>query len=115
MTQTAIIEPASETPREQLVNCIYNLEKIRARLPVLQAIATELLKVGGGKDPILRNSYAFQIVRDSFDMLVIDLTSLREGMIERNHGLLNRLPGDLQQIQAPKETDFSDDDEYAHR
>jgi hypothetical protein len=38
----------------------------KGRLPLLKALAAELMRVGGGDDPPLRNADVLQIVRDSF-------------------------------------------------
>ena len=70
----------------------------KRRYPLLVATAKELDKLTDRMDrgrtdksetPI-RNDAVLQLVRDCFDMFVIDLASIREGLIERA-GLLNRL------------------------
>jgi hypothetical protein len=70
----------------------------KARLPVLKALAIELKRIGNGVDPPSRNGCVLQLVRDSFDMMVIDLASLREGMTA-SRGTLNMLRQNLHRIK----------------
>jgi hypothetical protein len=80
---------------EAVAEAIRHLLVVKGRLPVLRALVQELPKVGqlaggdGGGYPILNGS-ALQMARDSFDMLVIDLASLREGAAERG-GAFDRI------------------------
>ncbi len=68
---------------------INDLLNIKGRLPLHKAIIDEVQRVGVETgDPV--NDAVLQLVRDGFDMLVIDLASLREGLVAR-YGLLNKL------------------------
>ncbi len=75
---------------ESLREAIHNLLVIKGRLPVLQAVAQELDRMQGGQDYRVRNDAVLRVVRDSYDMLVVDLASLREG-VTGSQGLFKRL------------------------
>lgn len=57
------------------------LTRVKARLPMLQALAKELNRIAAGRDVRARNSLVLQMAHDSSDMLVIDLHSVREHML----------------------------------
>src|SRR5882762_7737005 len=104
---------------ELLLKNIRQLLITKGRLPTLKALAAELKRVGGGDDPPLRNANVLQLVRDSFDMLVIDLASMREAMTKR-HGVFNMLRKEVSRFRrfAPEECDpgptaFADQDPTA--
>src|SRR5579871_192706 len=92
-------EPISERKGEvvdalqAMVNAIIWAKR---RYPMLLAAAKELdalsdvMRAKSGKEVPIRNDAVLQLLRDSFDMLVIDLASIREGLVERA-GVLNRL------------------------
>jgi hypothetical protein len=75
---------------EALREAIHSLLVIKGRLPVLQAVAQELKRMQGGQDYRVRNDAVLRVVRDSYDMLVVDLASLREGVTGRR-GLFKKL------------------------
>lgn len=78
-------ERAREAPKEEvqasLSKAIDVLSHVKARLPVLQALAKELNRIAAGSEVRARNSLILQMAHDSSDMLVIDLHSLREDML----------------------------------
>ncbi|MEO7733850.1 MAG: hypothetical protein ABIY55_22995 [Kofleriaceae bacterium] len=58
------------------------LSRLKERLPVLLALIKELERIAaGGRRVPARNTLVLQMAHDSFDMLVIDLNSLRERML----------------------------------
>lgn len=77
---------------------IHALSRTQRRYPFLRAVAAELDRLQDVRNTELeprhrdriRNDAVLQLVRDSFDLLVIDLASLREGLTE-SRGLLRRL------------------------
>jgi len=76
-------EQQSEVPDDPLVasvrRAIHDLLIIKNRLPMLREVFSELSRrrQAGAE---LRNDSVLQVVRDSGDMLVVDLASLREGV-----------------------------------
>ena len=103
----------SQTPPEQQDEFLAALDKaIRAyvftkrRYPLLLATNKELdalidnlmVKKVGRRKPGIWNDAVLQLLRDSFDMLVIDLASIREGLVEKT-GLLNRLKQDCARLR----------------
>ncbi len=84
---------------------IHILLQIKARLPFLLALAEELARIGADKP--VRNDIVLKIANDSFDLMVIDLASLREGMTNGDDSTLNRLAQharDLRRLQ-PEDCD----------
>jgi len=84
---------------------LITLLDIKTRLPFLRALAKELVRVGLGKP--IRNDILLRVVNDSFDVLVIDLASLREGMTKGDQGIFSRLREDPSSLRrfAPEEFD----------
>ena len=80
-----------------------HLNRIHGRLPILQALKVELDKMG---DLPVGNRAVLRMVRDSFDMLVIDLYSLRDGLV-KDAGLLNRLRPSFYALRKFTEADIS--------
>jgi hypothetical protein len=74
-------QASKEAVLAALSEAIEILSRVKARLPVLLALVKELDRIAGGRPVPARNSLVLQMARDSFDMLVIDLNSLRERMI----------------------------------
>jgi hypothetical protein len=65
-----------------LTEAIEMLSRLKERLPVLLALIKELDRIAaGGRRVPARNTLVLQMAHDSFDMLVIDLNSLRERML----------------------------------
>lgn len=73
---------------EALENAIWAFARVRRRYPLLVDTAAELDRVRAHFKPPTHNDGLMQVMRDSFDMLVIDLFSIRESLVERG-GLLN--------------------------
>lgn len=84
--------PPSEEPRARLVRLINlsirQLSHIKRRLPVLRAIVREV--EGAATNAPIVNDIFLRLFHDSFDMLVIDLCSLREKAAAKG-GLLRGL------------------------
>jgi hypothetical protein len=83
-------EPPEVDPlAEAVLAHIRTLITIKARLPFLLALSEELGRIGVGKP--VRNDILLQVAHDSFDLLVIDLASLREGMTNGDGSALHLL------------------------
>lgn len=65
-----------------------------ATLAEWERVEKRMDELAEGKTRHRGNDAVVQMLRDSFDMLVIDLASIRESMVERK-GLLGRLKSDL--------------------
>jgi hypothetical protein len=83
--------PAEQQPdfAKAVEERIHTLLSIKARLPFLLALAEELARIGGDKP--VRNDIVLKMANDSFDLMVIDLASLREGMTNGDGSTMNRL------------------------
>jgi hypothetical protein len=92
---------------EALRVAIHNLLVIKGRLPVLQAVAGELERMQGGQECRVRNDAVLRLVRDSYDMLVVDLASLREGVTGRR-GLFKKLRKHAHELRrfGPEDVDL---------
>jgi len=87
-----------------LENAVWAFTLVRRRYPLLMETAAELERVRKHTEAKGHNDGLMQIMRDSFDMLVIDLFSIRESLVERG-GLLDLIreaPGVLRR-RAPDE------------
>jgi hypothetical protein len=73
-----------------LENAVWSFTLVRRRYPLLMETAAELERVREHAKPKGHNDGLTQIMRDSFDMLVIDLFSIRESLVERG-GVLDLL------------------------
>jgi hypothetical protein len=82
---------------------IHHYLAIKARLPLLVAVADELYRL---RPFIISNHLVLRLVRDSFDMLVIDLASLRERAVTR--GLFTHLYRHLPDLRMKKAEDVPD-------
>ena len=88
--------PPAESPEQAdaLVSAvrqaIHDLLNVKARLPFLIALGGELRSRASGAELPMLNEAVFRMARDSYDMMVIDLASLREGLTS-NTGVLNLL------------------------
>ncbi|HEX3694520.1 MAG TPA: hypothetical protein VH374_03935 [Polyangia bacterium] len=71
-----------------LENAVWAFTLVRRRYPLLMDTAAELGRVREHVNVYGHNDGLMQIMRDSFDMLVIDLFSIRESLVERG-GLLD--------------------------
>ncbi len=102
-------EPAEQEPDliKVVSDSLLTLLDIKTRLPFLRALAQELVRVGLGKP--IRNDILLRVVNDSFDLLVIDLASLREGMTNGDHGALIRLRQDPSSLKRFKPEDIDPD------
>lgn len=89
-TAMSTLDPAKDELLEQLKRAIRDLLVIKGRLPYLLAISNELVRMNGDDGIPIRNYAVYRMSHDSYDMLVIDLASLREGLTE-HQGLFNRL------------------------
>lgn len=64
---------------EDTLQALRNLTRIKIRIGLLESLDAELTRRGNqGAD--IRNELAYQLAVDSFDMLIVDLASLREGL-----------------------------------
>src|ERR1044071_2674556 len=79
--EAVVLAASKEAVRAEILEAIEFLSRIKARLPVLLALVKELDRIAGGRRLPARNSLVLQMAHDSFDMLVIDLNSLRERML----------------------------------
>jgi hypothetical protein len=77
---------------------IRHLLVIKSRLPFIKAYDEEIRFRIDLKTVWRRNEGVYQAMRDSYDMLVIDLASLREGMVSKD-GVLNQLAKHLELFQ----------------
>ena len=59
-----------------------------------------------GKETPIRNDAVLQLVRDCFDMFVIDLASIREGLVEAS-GLLNQLKKSPSRLKRCDASEFA--------
>jgi hypothetical protein len=110
-------QPPSEEQDELLLllnKAIHAYVFTKRRYPLLLATTKELdalidhLKLTrvGGRRPGIWNDAVLQVVRDSFDMLVIDLASIRESLIEKN-GLLHRLRAECNRLRRYEPSEFA--------
>lgn len=67
---------------------------VKATLVEWERVEKRMDDLAEGKTRRFGNDAVIQMLRDSFDMLVIDLASVRENMVEKK-GLLGRLKSDL--------------------
>lgn len=66
---------------QSVKTAIHSLLVVKARLPLLAEIDAAFVRQAPKAGSIVRNDVIFQLIRDSFDMLVIDLASMREGLV----------------------------------
>ena len=93
----------------ELKTGLSNLVALKMRLPILQAFMDAFNAMSERGETVVRNDVVLQLVRDSFDMLVIDLASLCEGLtkggffasLKEHAGLLRRFaPDDVEDRRA---------------
>jgi hypothetical protein len=77
---------------------------VRARLPFLRAVVAEGGRIAAEGLP-LKNDILLRLFSDSYDMLVIDLCSLRERVAKK--GLFTRLHQHLDRLRRFRPTDFN--------
>jgi hypothetical protein len=88
--------PAKDELLESLEITVRRFVSIKLRYPLLLATAEALdrlilhLKKSSHTAIVIRNDAVYQLLLDCFDMFVIDLASLRNGLIGRT-GLFNHL------------------------
>lgn len=93
-----------ELNRAKAVECLHQdiarLLSIKARLPLLRELRDELKRLDPNQTIPVRNDALLLVMQDSFDMLVIELCSLRERMT-REGGIfysLQEYPGLLRKL-----------------
>ncbi|MCM0606580.1 MAG: hypothetical protein KA715_10860 [Xanthomonadaceae bacterium] len=67
---------------ELLKDLEYKILRIKKRYYYLDAILKQLVQVTGGKQFIIRNDFIYQMIWDSYEMLIIELASLYRGMCQ---------------------------------
>src|SRR5690606_36181161 len=72
--------------------------RIKTRLRYLTEIETELKTLAGSVGFRIKNDIVYQMVLDSYDMIVIDLASLCRGMLGRG-GFFNQLNSHLKKLK----------------
>ena len=77
------------------------------RLPILQAFLDEFNAMTERGGTVVRNDVVLQLVRDSFDMLVIDLASLCEGLTKGGFFVSLKVHAGLLRRFAPDDVDDS--------
>jgi len=87
-----------------LESAIWAFIRVRRRYPLLMDTAAELERVRARFKNEFHNDGLIQIMRDSFDMLVIDLFSIRESLVEGGGllDLIRKRPTSLRR-RAPEE------------
>lgn len=98
---------------EKLQETINGLIFTKRRLPLVANTARELDELvaamqrrsPAGTEVHVRNDAVLQLIRDAFDMLVIDLASLREGFT--NNGCLNELARQPERIKLCSPDEFA--------
>ena len=75
-----------------------DITRIKTRLCYLDAIETELEALAGSIGFNIKNDIVYQMVLDSYDMVVIDLASLCRGMLGQG-GFFNQLNSHLKKLK----------------
>lgn len=84
---------------DKLLSEIENdIVRIKTRLRYLEAIETELKTLAGSVGFRIKNDIIYQMVMDSYDMVVIDLASLCRGMLGKG-GFFNQLNSHLKKLK----------------
>jgi hypothetical protein len=100
---SATTDQSAEDPIvEELETAIFAFLLVKQRYPILMATAAEMDRLRGRSDiRKTANGAAIQIMRDSFDMLVIDLYSVRERLARNGlFEMLKRTPERLSPIPS---------------
>lgn len=95
-------EPSVE---KMLDDAVWAFVLVRRRYPLLVATLDELERLEARFPDHHANDGVLRLVHDSFDMLVIDLCSVREGLVS-SKGLLNGLRRDQQAVRRRVPSEF---------
>jgi hypothetical protein len=90
-------EKVDQSLTEQISSTVNALLVVKARLPPILDLIEELKLVAQDEKVGVKNGIVLQMARDSFDMCVIDLASLRERMVQ-DTGILNQLRHHLERF-----------------
>ena len=90
---------------DALENAVWAFTSVRRRYPLLVDTAAELERLKERFRPQTYNDGLMQVMRDSFDMLVIDLFSIRESLVESG-GLLNLIRAEPQTLRRRTPAEF---------
>lgn len=97
---------------EKLIEQIeIDIVRIKKRLTYLLEIERELALLSGGRPSTLKNDIIYQMVWDSYDMVVIDLASLCRWMKGKG-GFFNQLNGHLKKFKRPNVKKIKVDEPY---
>lgn len=83
-------EPFSSTIEKAIGDAVWAFTAVRRRYPLLMKTSAEIDRVRERFTYKFHNDGLMQILRDSFDMLVVDLFSIRESLVERG-GVLDQV------------------------
>src|SRR6266511_3637378 len=109
MTSTRML--AMEHPTVKRVwELVTQLTYVKARLPFLLAVKAEGERMETKAGGRIRNDAALRLFQDSFDMLVIDLDSIRENaigafnLLHQHRNILRRFTA--RDVQTGEDTEF---------
>jgi hypothetical protein len=94
--------------RESVIETIHSLLVIKGRLPLLRELESELDRFAKRRATVA-NKLVYQVVHDSFDMLVIDLESLRTRMTSQG-GVFGIVEKHCRMLHRFTEADIGDKD-----
>ena len=103
--ESSAMTALDEEIHKSLEDLVWSFTLVGRRYPLLVKTASELALVRERFPRKYHNDGLMQILRDSFDMLVIDLYSIREALIERK-GLLNQLRMEPSPLQRRSPDEF---------
>ena len=101
-------EPFTTAIERTIDDAVWAFTAVRRRYPLLMKTSTELERVRGRFTYKFHNDGLMQILRDSFDMLVIDLFSIRESLVERG-GVLDQVRDNPSYFRRRRSEEFEPD------
>ena len=101
-------DPFSSAIGKAIDDAVWAFTAVRRRYPLLMKTSAELERIRGRFTYKFHNDGLMQILRDSFDMLVIDLFSIRESLVERG-GVLDQVRENPSHLRRRTSDEFEPD------